>query len=193
MTGPEVPSPRLDLQRLLDRPTDPAELEAAARAAAVPAERGARTRLGVLIFRIGEESLALPASCLRRVTTHAATVAVPHRSGKLLRGVCNVRGECVLCMDMASLLGLPAPSPDRAGRDDPRRIIVIGPVDAPWAFEADELHGVERVDPDAVLKFTTHLAPKLRDHAVGCFEHEGKASTLLDAERIMRAFDGGIA
>ena len=69
----------------------------------------------------------------------------------------------------------------------------MGPADAPWAFEADGLHGVERIDPDSVLKFTTHLAPGLRDFAVGCFEHDGKARTLLDADRIMRAFDGGVA
>ncbi len=186
-------APKLDLQRLLDRPLDPAELEIAAQSAAIPAEAGARTRLGVLTFRIAGEALAIPAKSLRRITTHAPVVPIPHRQGKLLRGLCNVRGELVLCMDLASLLGLSEPASSPPRRTELERTVVLGPADAPWAFQADELHGVERIDPAAILTLVSHLSPALQASATGCFEHEARAFTLLDPERIMQAFAGGVA
>ena len=59
----------------------------------------------VLVFRIGEEWLALAVSVLVEVTPAFPVHSVPQRSG-LLAGVVNIRGELQLCVRLDRLLGI---------------------------------------------------------------------------------------
>ena len=86
------------------------------------AERGARFErarpsgptLAVLVFRVGEEWLALDDSVLIEVGEPRVVHRVPHRREQLLRGLVNVRGELQLCVSLAELLGL---TPTQAAGD----------------------------------------------------------------------------
>lgn len=182
--------------RLLDRPIVPADLDAGASLAARPAASGNRQSVRLLVLRIGGETAALPAKLLRRVTPLARTVPIPHRTTGVLRGVCNIRGELVLCADLHRLLGLPerdgATTPANAP-SDPRRMVVIGPADNSWAFEVDALMGVESVDPAGY-----RAPPVTVEHSIGAFtvgvtEIGGRGVTVLDGERILAGFKAGLA
>lgn len=182
--------------RLLDKPVSVDDLAAGARSAAQPAHAGVRGSVGVLLFRLDEETLALPAASLRRSTPYTRPRPIPHRTSGILRGLCNIRGELVLCVDLRRLLGLPSragPADPPPAESDPRRMIVIGSADAPWVFEADALVGVERIDPGAVLP-----PPVTVEHAMGAFvagliDVEGTRATLLDADRVLAGFKAGIS
>jgi chemotaxis signal transduction protein len=195
VTALENAAPADAILRLLDRPVDPADLDAGAALAALPAESAGAQSVRLLVFRIGEETAALPAKLLRRVTPVARASPIPHRTSGVLRGVCNIRGELVLCADLHRLLGLPARGggehPDAAS--DPRRMVVIGPADDSWAFEVDALSGVENVDP---AKF--RAPPVTVEYAIGNFtlsvtEIGGRSVTILDGERILAGFKAGLA
>ncbi|MBX3389284.1 MAG: chemotaxis protein CheW [Phycisphaeraceae bacterium] len=178
------------LFRLLERPLLESDVRASTEDAASPAETGERGRIGVVLFGLGNESLALPASVVRRVTAFAQPVRIPHRSGGVLRGVCNVRGELVLCADLRRLLGMPA---REDANTEPLRTMVIGPASAAWAFEVDALHGIGRVDPSALAS-----APLTVEHALGAFvaglaEVDNRPVTVLDGERILAGFKAALA
>lgn len=182
--------------RLLDRPVAPADLAAGAKSASVPIETRARGTTGVLIFRLGDETMALPAVFLGRITTHTRPIPIPHRTSGTLRGLCNIRGELVLCADLRRLLGLPVSDATDGGTEvkaDQRRMVVIGPPDARWVFEADSLVGVERIDPAALRP-----PPMTVEHAMGAFvtglaDIDGTCITVLDAERVLAGFKAGIS
>jgi len=178
------------LLRLLDRPVSAGDLRSAADDAALPADTGERGRIGIVLFGLEGETLALPANFVRRVTPFAPAVRIPHRSSGVLRGVCNVRGELVLCADLRRLLGL---APRETEDSDALRTMVIGPASASWAFEVDALHGIGRINPDALA-----AAPLTVEHSLGAFvigltEVEGRAVTVLDGERILAGFRAALS
>ena len=74
----------------------------------------------VLVFRLGDEWLALPVAVLVEVTRPRPAHRIPHRGG-LLAGMANIRGELHLCVRLDLLLGV-----DAAADSDPelRRLVV---------------------------------------------------------------------
>lgn len=181
--------------RLLDRPLSESDLAAGARLASQPMEADGRRTVGLLFFRIGPETLAVPAKSLRRITTFSRPSPIPHRASGLLRGLCNIRGELVLCADLHRLLGLP----DRAERDpasadaDQRRMIMIGPADASWVFEVDSLIGIERIDPAAMLAPPVTVERALEAFVTGLADIDGVRATVLDADRVLSGFQAGLS
>jgi chemotaxis-related protein WspD len=181
--------------RLLDRPIVPAELDVqtALAARSEDARRGQSVRL--LLFRIGDEVAALPVRHLRRVTPLARPSPIPNRSGRVVRGLCNIRGEIVLCADLHRLLGLheraaSVTPPDDAGES--RRMVVIGSAENSWAFEVDALLGVESADPATFRVPPVTVAYSLADFTMGVTEMSGRCVTILDGERLLAGFGAGL-
>lgn len=180
--------------RLLNRPVPAADVEANSRLAAHPGDPASGQSARFLLFRIDEESAALPARVLRRVTPVARPIPIPHRTTGVLRGVCNIRGELVLCGDLRRLLGLPArdgaPRPDQSA--DLRRMVVLGPADDSWAFEVDALLGVESVDPGAFRAAPVTVGYSIADFTTGVADIVGHTVTILDGERILAGFKASL-
>lgn len=178
------------VQRLLDRPVSSADLAAGAEHAARAVRAAARGTAGVLIFRMGEEALAVAARSLRRITTHARACPIPHRTSGLLRGVCNIRGELVLCADLRRLLGLPeaAAAEGPAVDVDPRRMVMIGPAGDSWVFEVDSLVGIDRIDPGALAAPPVTVGHALGAFVAGLADIEGLRVTVLDEQRVLAGF-----
>jgi len=181
------------LHRLLDRPIPPDDLTLAAESAAKPADPGERGRIGIVLFGMSSETFALPANVVRRVTPFAPPVRIPHRSSGILRGVCNVRGELVLCGDLRALLGMPAlDAAQKEAGIEAKRTMVIGPANASWAFEVDALRGIGRIEQASLA-----AAPLTVEHALGAFvtglaEIEGTRVTVLDGERVLAGFKAAL-
>jgi chemotaxis-related protein WspD len=134
----------------------------------------------VLVFRLGDEWLALPVAVLVEVTRPRPVHRVPHRGG-LLAGMANIRGELHLCVRFDLLLGVvPVADPD----PELRRLVVIRRESEEWVFAADEVDQVHRV----LLPDLTTAAPTLaRAHVKltrGVFRHAGRSVGLLDDARL---------
>ncbi|CDF82514.1 chemotaxis protein CheW [Pseudomonas sp. QL9] len=126
--------------RLLDRYA----LEGNESAPAVDNPDGAEEAVGEahLIFRIGEEWLALRTLALVEVAPAVSVHSLPHQRSPVLLGVANVRGTLVACLSLAELLGLDsAPALEAEGRRQPRMLILAakgGPILTP----VDEVEGI---------------------------------------------------
>ncbi len=194
-SGVERPALGDAILRLLDRPVAPAELESGAELAARPMAPGNRRASRYLLFRVGDETAALVATALRRVTPVVRTRPIPHRVSGVLRGVCNIRGELVLCADLHRLLGLArgGAGADEGTASDPRRMVVAGPADNSWAFEVDALVGIESIDPAEIHAPPVTVEYALADFTAGVTEAGGRSVTILDAERVLAGFKAGLA
>jgi len=176
---------------LLDRAIDPADLrEATERVARRDASQQALTQTN-FVFRLGHEWLALPNDVVDEVLVPRAIRSLPHRRGSVVRGLVNVRGQLTICVRLEQLLQL-----DAIGKTGPireqqlgRRLVVLVSRGHRVAFEADEVHGSSRFDPDSsrevpatvthsMASFTTGVLP-WGDHTVG----------QLDAELLLHAID----
>src|SRR5438128_1881795 len=97
---------------LLDIPTNPtylAEWSAhVATAKAIP-DTSAES---VLIFRIGDEWLALASSAVQEVAAIRTVHSLPHRRSGAVLGLASVRGELLVCVALGAMLGLNAATVD---------------------------------------------------------------------------------
>jgi chemotaxis-related protein WspD len=176
-------------RRFLDAPPPPGYLEQWADRLAEPEEEDAGERLGVLVFRIGGEWLALPVDVLVEVTAPRPIHRVPFRGG-LLAGLVNVRGELHLAVRMDQLLGIrdAPPAADGAGpRPGPPRLLVVRRGADTWVFPADEVDGVHRFPAAELAGVPPTLGRAAARFARGVFRHDGRAVGYLDETRLFEA------
>ena len=113
-----------------------------------------------------------------------------------MRGVCNIRGELILCADLRSMLGLPAPAAaDGAVKNDadPRRMVVMGPADGSWAFEVDGVIGVERIADSGLGPAPVTVKYALAGYTLGVADIRDERVTVLDGERVLKGFQAALA
>jgi chemotaxis-related protein WspD len=140
----------------------------------------------VLLFRVGEEWLALPIAVLLEVTIPRPVHRVPHRAG-LLAGLVNIRGELQLCVHLAQLLGIKASGlpPDRDG-GQPRLLVVEGE-GGRWVFPVAEVDQVYRFAPAELTGAPATLARAAGRLTRAVFAWRERSIGLLDDTRLFRA------
>lgn len=128
--------------RLLDRYALMQDHQAAA---AQPVEEN--TGRSMLLFRLGEEWLALATASLAEIAPLQAVHSLPHQRSRVLQGVANVRGALVPCLSLADLLGVQAGSAEqRSGRAMPR-MLILAAEGGPVVMAVEEIDGIHRLDP----------------------------------------------
>jgi chemotaxis-related protein WspD len=102
----------------------------------------AQVTRSMIVFRLGDEWLALATRTLVEVSPLAPIHSLPHQRSRALLGVANVRGALVPCVSLTELLGLDAATGKASGRVVPRLLILAAPggnVVAP----VDEVLGIQ--------------------------------------------------
>lgn len=139
-----------------------------------------------VIFRVGDEWLALPTAVLGEVTAPGPVHSLPHRRHAAVMGVAPVRGTLLTCMSLALLFGadaVPAPSSPARGA----RFLILGQGRNAIALPVDEVAGVERVTDTALLPLPATLARASAHYTEALFEHDGRSIGLLDAALLRQA------
>ena len=149
-------------------------------AAPESADRG--DELSVLVFRLGEEWLAMPIAALVEVTQPRAPHRVPHRGG-LLAGLVNIRGELHLCVRLDLLLGL---ARGEQTPDNPR-LVVIRRESEGWVFTADEVDQVHRFPVRELTPTPPTLSRAAARVTRGVVVKDGRAVGVLDEARVFHA------
>ena len=180
------------MNRLLDRPLSEDDIRQATERVAQLRSRPVRDVASLLLFCIGAEQLAVPATDVARVTRVAVVRRIPHRSNHIIRGLCNVDGELLICGSLMALLELAEPdqaASAEAGQSDLRRMVVLGSESNRWAIEVDRVLGVQYFETasykqppvtvqQAKYRFTANLLPLGGDDV----------ATLLDVPQVLSGF-----
>ncbi|MBA6064269.1 MULTISPECIES: chemotaxis protein CheW [Pseudomonas] len=136
----------------------------------------------MLLFRLGEEWLALATACLAEISPLQPVHSLPHQRSRVLQGVANVRGSLVPCLSLADLLGVSVEAGgERGGRSMPRMLILAaegGPVVVP----VDEIDGIHRLDP-ATLDNGRDAA----HFTAAVLQWRGRSVRVLDEQHLMSA------
>jgi chemotaxis-related protein WspD len=184
-------------ERLLSSPPPPGYLEEAKVRLAAPPEEIIPDAYSALVFRIGEEWLALPVQVLVEVHGVRPVHRVPHRGG-LLAGLVNIRGELELCARLGQLLGIASLAIAKSGgrakangtttetpaADTIARLLVVQFDAERWVFPVDEVDQVYRfhasdlsVVPATVGRYGGRLSR-------GLFTQGERTIGFLDADRL---------
>jgi chemotaxis-related protein WspD len=179
-------------QQLLEReaPADYVD-EWTRRLAEVDITAAAETR-SLLIFRIGDEWLAIDARCVVEVVAPHRIHGIPHRSDRFLLGLANIRGELQLCVSLHEVLGVDpsdgaAPHGSVSGTRPRERLIVTEQDQMRWAFPVDEVGGVEHVPADAMTNLPHTVERSARFCSQAVFSYNDKRVGLLSESRLFQA------
>ncbi|MFJ4350937.1 chemotaxis protein CheW [Pseudomonas sp. NPDC089428] len=163
--------------RLLDRY---ALIDADLAHADTPVETGAGRSL--LLFRLGEEWLALATACLAEIAPLQPVHSLPHQRSRVLQGVANVRGVLVPCLSLGDLLGVERLSePVRSGRVMPR-MLILAASGGPVVMAVDEIDGIHRLDA-AQQGASEDAAP----FTAAVLQWRGRSVRVLDDQQLLSA------
>jgi chemotaxis-related protein WspD len=148
-----------------------------------------------MIFRVGTEWLALPASVFQEVAELGAIHSLPHRRSGLVLGLTNVRGELLICFSLTNLLGgdeATQPTRDKLSADR-CRLMVVQREGQRAAFPADEVHGIHRYHPQILQDVPATVAKAGASFTRAMLPWLGRAVGWLDEDVIFHAVDRGVA
>jgi chemotaxis-related protein WspD len=179
-------------RRFLDAPPPEGYLEEWTDRLTAPTEEAATDLQSVLIFRLGEEWLALPVRVLLEVTGPRPIHRVPHRAG-LLAGLVNIRGELYLAVRLAQLLGITrkedGSTKDEKGREGSSpasRLIVVERDRERWVFPVDEVDQVYRLSAGERTGSPATLARSAGRLTQGVFVWRERSIGYLDDARLFQ-------
>lgn len=136
----------------------------------------------VVIFRIHAEWFALPTSIFMEVCDLRPIHTLPHGRARTVLGLVNVRGELLICVSLAALLGLePMPGTlqkkQHAKQD---RLMVVTREGSRFVFPVQEVHGVHRFHPQDAQEAPATLARTAGTYSRGVLDWQNKSVGWLD-------------
>lgn len=183
---------------LLDRELPPGYLAEWTKHFAEPeVVRDPDTHSGV-IFRIGQEWLALPTALFEEVAEERAIHSLPHLRNKMVLGLVNVRGELLVCISVARMLGLEAAVAAGAAKADERqagarRLLVIRYENVRAVFPADEVHGIHRYHPRELKEPPATVTKASPTYTRALLPWRNKSVGLLDEQLLGYALSRSLA
>ncbi|MDX2099852.1 MAG: chemotaxis protein CheW [Leptolyngbyaceae cyanobacterium bins.59] len=140
--------------------------------------------ISIMIFRLGQELLALPVRVLQEVTHPCVIHTLPHRSNHLFLGLVNIRGETLLCASLGSLLGLESVEtrPPKANPLNLKRMVVAGREENRWVFPVDEVHGIYRFHLNELKETPVVISKATEAYTKGVINWQDKKVNYLDSD-----------
>lgn len=143
----------------------------------------------VLVFRLGAEWLALPSQVFQEVAEYRPIHSIPHRRPGVVLGLVNVRGELLLCVSAAYLLGLEEEAESERPHPPRARLLVARWDGHRLAFPVGEVHGVHRFQPEELADPPVTLARAALTFTRGVFPWGEHTVGLLQPERLFSSLD----
>ncbi|QOT81484.1 chemotaxis protein CheW [Cupriavidus basilensis] len=157
--------------------------------------------MSCLVFRIGDEWLALPAGALALVTAPCPVHSLPHRRHAAVLGLASVRGNLLVCISLARLLGQdPAAgaasniaSNAKGSAGHGARLLVLGQGRTAIALPVDEVTGIERIAEADLQPLPTTLS-RASAHFTRALLTSGQRTVgLLDPALLQQALKRSLA
>src|SRR4051794_40498749 len=172
---------------------------------------GERDRVGVLIFRLGQEWLAFRTQTVAEVTLPRPVHRIPHRSNDVLIGLVNLRGQLQLCISLSGLLGVESaqgtahsPSDGKAAGAEAgghrgtgtelapapgTRLVVLRDRERSetWVFPAEEVLGVHRLARGQIRGVSSALANPEVSFSQAILSWQDRSVGFLDEQRVFAA------
>jgi chemotaxis-related protein WspD len=148
-----------------------------------------------VLFRIGSEWLGLPTTVVTEVADVRPIRTLPHRRGGAVLGVVNIRGELVVCVSLARLLGAaPAQQPNEKGsRLTLERLLVLRRGDVRAACPADEVHGIHHFDGAQLVDVPATVGRAGSRHSKAVAEWNGRSVGVLDDQLLLQTVQRSLA
>ncbi|WP_095077523.1 chemotaxis protein CheW [Pseudomonas sp. Irchel s3h17] len=141
----------------------------------------------LLMFRLGEEWLALSTRSLVEVAPLQAIHSLPHQRSRALMGVANVRGALVACLSLVQLLELEVTAGVASTARVMPRMLIIAAHGGPVVVPVDEVDGIHAID-ERILDRASRSGPQAgAKYTRGVLPFKGHSLRWLDEEQLLSA------
>ena len=150
----------------------------------------------VVIFRIGAEWLALPTDVFLEAVELRPIHTLPHSHDAMVRGLTMVRGELLICVSLAHLLGIDAAAAQnerQKGRSVYERLLVVAQNGERVVFSVNEVHVGVRYHPDNLKPVPTTVAQSSAPYTIGLLSWEDRMVGVLDESLVFYALSRHLA
>ena len=180
-------------RRLLDRTLPEGYREEWAAMLASHPETVKVETISVIVFRLQEELLALKTVFFQEAAEAAVPHSIPLRTGEVFKGVVNVNGKLLLCIDLAALLGITGNegSGNAGGKVYPR-LVVVSHAGQRFALPADEVLGVHRAPIADLQELPATVSRSIRALTVSILPWQERTVGLLEEEKLFAALSRSI-
>ncbi|AJG24529.1 Chemotaxis signal transduction protein [Cupriavidus basilensis] len=157
--------------------------------------------MSCLVFRIGDEWLALPAGALALVTAPCPVHSLPHRRHAAVLGLASVRGNLLVCISLARLLGQDpaagaaanAAANAKGSAGHGARLLVLGQGRTAIALPVDEVTGIERIGEADLQPLPTTLSRASAHYTRALLTSGQRTVGLLDPALLQQALKRSLA
>ncbi len=147
--------------------------------------------LSALVFRLGDEWLAIRTGSLAEVTEDLSVRRIAHRTQGQLEGVVNVRGELRLCVSLVEVLELGQRGAQSGA--EARLILIIEKDGGAVAFRADQVAGLQRFAAGDIESAPASLPDALKQCAEGMVRIDDRHVLLLRDTALLAALGVAIS
>ena len=139
------------------------------------------TLIPVVIFRIGEEYLALPTIAIGQITEMKPVHRIPHQRCKILKGLVNINGQLRLFVSLANLLEL-GDVFKGVEMHESHTLLMIEEEGEVWVFAVSEVCGLHHCDLARLKNVPVTVSKSTANYLKGVFSWSDKNVGLLEEE-----------
>ncbi|MEM9161940.1 MAG: chemotaxis protein CheW [Cyanobacteria bacterium P01_F01_bin.4] len=160
---------------------------------AQPPEDIHNAELALMIFRLGVEWFALPATLFQQIIPPVPIHTLPHRSNEILQGIVNVNGSIRLCVALHPLLnvgnGPTVEMPTQATASAARQMAVIAQGQDIWVFSVDQLIGIQRFSLGQMQPSPAAASCSPHAHTQGIFSWQDTLVNYLNEQTLFKTLN----
>ena len=174
---------------LFDGPADPAWSREVGAGIAEARDASRHKDRSAIRFRIGTEWFALATSAFDEVVSPRTIHSLPHKRTSVVLGLVNVRGDLIICLSLAHLMGIGA---DEAPTRSARLLVLRGP-SGRCAVPVDEVQHTYRYHDGQLLPPPDTVARAGNAFTRGLLPDEGRMLSRLDETSLLDALDRSLS
>ncbi len=180
-------------RQVLDRPAPEGYRQEWTQRFADPATDEAGDIRSALLFRLGDEWMALQGTCIDEITPLRSIHSLPRTEGTIIKGLVNIRGELKLCVSLGALLQLEKAREDHTSDHEiHERMISVTWNEQSFVFPASEVHGIHRYDESEVEASPATVSKSKASFTTGIIKWSDRHVGVLDTELLFYALSKGL-
>ncbi len=180
-------------RQVLDRPASDEYRQEWTERFAEPREKECKNMQSTLLFRLGDEWLALESSCIDEITPLRCIHSLPRTDGTLVKGLVNIRGELRLCVSLGAMLQLEKARVNHIDdREIHERMISISRDDQSFVFPASEVFGIHHYSKDSLQSSPGTVSRSKSSFTTGLLKWNDRHIGVLDTDLVFYALAKGL-
>jgi len=153
-----------------------------------------QTPLSVVLFRLSAEWFALPVTVFKEVSELKPIHSLPHRQNHLVLGLINFRGELLICISLAKILGTEDTTEIKPGAKHNAHpyLLIVSHGGHQSSFPVDEVGGIHHFNSKEIEKVPATVANSRKSYTTGLLTWRNHTVGCLDAELLFSVLGKGL-